>query len=170
MRQKIIQLIIALSLVVFVNSVSAESYEDNQNGFKLDYSDVWQESTALSATIKFSLASSIQAKNRRPLATLSVSVKEMDAILPLEKYIKNNIKIASRTWSILEEKSLPSLGESNRLMIMERNMGRHSQKVYKLIVKNQGRVYETNCAMSKQIVDTFESQCLAVINSFQLIP
>lgn len=161
--------VILCILFLPLSSVFAETYQDDQHHFKVSYGDEWQLSTAISATIKFSLISKERAPSRRPLAIVEVSVRELDTAIPLKKYIRNNIKIASVTWTLLEEKSLPSLGDDNRLMIMERNMGRHSQKVYKLLVKDQSNVYETSCAMAKIAESTFESSCRNIIESFQLI-
>lgn len=170
MKQGLLAAIIILFMISQCTSVFAETYQDEQYGFKVTYGDEWQLSTAISATIKFSLVSVQRAPSRRPLANIEVSVKELDSAIPLEKYIKNNIKIASVTWRLLEEKSLPSLGEENRLMVMERNMGRHSQKVYKLLAKDKGNVYELTCSMSKLAEATFDKVCADLVASFTLLP
>lgn len=170
MKQKYIFALVFCLACLPLTTAWAETYEDKSHHFKISYNDEWQVTNAISPTIKFSLSSVKRAASGRPSASAKVRVSELDKTIPLKKYIKNNVKIASETWKVIEEKSLPAMGDENLLMKMERRIGSHSKKVQTLFVKAKGNVYEVTCSMAKVAEASFEKSCADVIDSFALLP
>ena len=157
-------------------TVNAETFTDSEHHFQISYGPAWEINIDLSPTIKFSLiskqhiAGSSLAGSHRPMANAHVSVKSLDPSISLQIYIKNDIGVASAIWTIIEEKQLPSLREEHKLLVLKRNMGPFSQKVYKLLVKAHGNIYDLSCAFPINQATLFDQRCTSLINSFSVLP
>ena len=159
-----------LLAVLLSASAFAASHADQENQFTLEFDESWQQSVDPSLSVKFALSSKSKASSGRPFGRMQIRVGHLDKDIPLEKYINNNLKTASAAWNIKQEISVDGLGDENRLLTMERKIGRFSMLVQKLYVKALGNVYELDCSSGIKANDDIIKSCANIIQSFKLLP
>ncbi len=164
-------LLIMLGLYWFSMPAWAETHVDKPAKFQIDYdTEIWQPTHDLSPTVKFALVSIKRAASGRPSARLKIELSELDNNISLEKYVKNNLKVAASAWKIREKTQLPGLGSENVFYKLERKVGNLKKPVQKLFVKTPSHVYELTCSMSKLADAAFQQYCSDTLKSFKLLP